>query len=142
MCSEQDTHMRRSTGKLRFAAEDESRARLRQLLRRRPLPLRRLVKEITADPALVTVVLGAAADESGTRLHDVESAVVLLGAEGLRAALARRAEFSLTGGEARRRGGGPHAGRMQALRKAIAGDRYRVHPRAIAAAMLRELRRE
>lgn len=119
-------------------------ARLLRLLRRRPLPLRALVKTIVSDPHLLALVLAAAGDEGAIAL-DVESAVVLLGAEGLRRALAK--QKSQPNGEGtgcecpRRRPARANAGRLRALRQAIADDRYRVDPHAVAAAMLRELDR-
>jgi hypothetical protein len=119
-------------------------ARLLRLLWRRPLPLRALVKTIVSDPPLLALVLAAAAAEGAIAL-DVESAVVLLGAEGLRRALAK--QKSQPNGETsgcerpRRRPARANAGRLRALRQAIADDRYQVDPRDVATAMLRELDR-
>lgn len=100
------------------------------LLERRPLPLRALVKTVASDPALTALVLASAAEEGATRPLHVESAIVLLGAEGLRSALARKTARSTL-----------RARNLRTLREAIAGNRYRVNPRAIAAAMLDELDR-
>lgn len=120
-------------------------APLLKLLRQRPLPLRALVTAIASDPVLVSLVLRAAGTECATPPGDVESAVVLLGAEGLRGALARQdspRNAKQRGGEpARRRPVGPTAGRLRRLRQAITRDQYRVNPRALAAAMLREFER-
>ena len=119
-------------------------AKLLKLLRRRPLPLRALVKTILSDPHLLVLVQSAAAAEGAIAL-DVESAVVLLGAAGLQRAVAK--QKSQPNGEGtgcecpRRRPARANAGRLRALRQAIADDRYRVDPHAVAAAMLRELDR-
>jgi hypothetical protein len=119
-------------------------AKLLKLLRRRPLPLRALVKTILSDPHLLVLVQSAAAAEGAIAL-DVESAVVLLGAEGLRRAVAK--QKSQPNGEiggcerSQLRPARANAGRLRALRQAIASDRYRVNPCDVATAMLRELER-
>jgi hypothetical protein len=119
--------------------------KLLKLLRRRPLPLRALVNAIVAERSLVLLVLGAAAAEGAIAPADVEAAVVLLGADGLRQALLKQesqpGRDARGGGRPRRRAAGTNDGRLRALRKAIASDQYLVDTRAVAAAMLRDLER-
>ena len=129
-----------STPSKHQASRASRRRRLQRLLQQRPLPLRTLVKAISADPALAALVLRVAADQCCVPPADVESAVVLLGAEGLRDALA---PLPARGNKAvaKPRTTLPNAGRLRAIRKAIANHQYRVDPHAVAAAMLRELER-
>jgi hypothetical protein len=128
----------------RNKARTRATIKLLKLLRRRPLPLRALVKAIAAEPSLIRRVLNAAAAEGAFRAPDIESAVVLLGAERLRRALLQQESQPDREGHGgkrlRQRPAQSKEGELQALRKAIANDRYRVDPRDIAAAMLRDLK--
>lgn len=124
-----------STPPKRKASRASNRRRLLELLQHRPLPLRKLVKAIAANPSLVSLVMRAAASECSVPPPDIETAVVLLGTDGLRDALAKPL---WRGSKAASK---PHAGHLQALRRAITHNRYRIDPHAVAAAMLRELKR-
>jgi len=115
----------------------ESIEALTKLLRRQPLLLRELVRVIVSDSALMSVVIGAAGAESATLPSDPESAIVLLGADGLRTLVQTAAQWV----PRRSKGVLPSERRMRALRKAIGAGTYPVSTRAIAAAMLRDLER-
>src|ERR1043166_9712088 len=108
-----------------------AKTKLLRLLGRRPLPLRALAKTIVSEPSLLVRVLSAAAAE-GTPTPDVDTAVVLLGADGLRRTLAKpksQPNHEVSGCKCPRlRPARANADRLRALRRAIADDRYQVDP--------------
>ena len=118
---------------------------VRKLLRQNPLPLGELVTAIQRDPALTSFVLRAARREPSMLPPDLESSIVLLGAEGVRGTLQRAARSRRSKAKpARVSTGGPahpDQKKLRVLEKVLALDRYRVDPRSIAAAMMRELKR-
>ena len=115
----------------------ESIEALLRLLRRPPLPLRELVRIIDSDPTLMSTVMRAARAECASGPPDLESAIVLLGADRLRT-LAQTAARAIP---RRNKAVLPTRRRMRALRKAIDTGSYPVSTRAVAAAMLRDLER-
>jgi hypothetical protein len=118
---------------------------VKKLLRQRPLPLGELVAAIQRDPALASLVLRAASGERSMLPPDLESSILLLGAEGVRGALKRAARSRRRRPKPKGASGGrpphPDQKKLRVLQKALAVDRYRVDPRSIAAAMMRELER-
>jgi hypothetical protein len=119
---------------------------VKKLLRQRPLPLGELVAAIQRDPALASFVLRAASGErSMLPPPDLESSILLLGAEGVRGALERAARSRRRRPKPKGASAGrpphPDQKKLRGLQKALAVDRYRVDPRSIAAAMMRELER-
>ena len=131
------TAPKRRTGRSIPGIRRDSIETLTRLLRRQPLPLRELVRVIVSDPALMSLVVRAAGAESASLPADPESAVVLLGADGLRALVHSAAQWA----PRRNKGVLPSERRMRALRKAIGSGNYPLSTRAIAAAMLRDLER-
>ena len=110
---------------------------LLRLLQRQPLPLHDMVRTIACDAAMLSLVIRAAAAESASLPPDLESAIVLLGADGLRTL----AESAAPWIPRRSKPVLPTRRRMRALRKAIGTGYYLVSTRAVAAAMLRDLER-
>jgi anti-sigma28 factor (negative regulator of flagellin synthesis) len=124
---------------------------IRKLLRQNPLRLAELQHAIASHAGLASSVLRAAAAEQPVA-PDLESAIVLLGAEGIRMALARSAnQAKLSAKRQRRRKASAAptdtamppatAERIRVLRAALARNVYRIDPKNLAAAMLRELER-
>ena len=98
------------------------------------------MKTLTRDAGLTSLVLRAAAAERAAITPDLGTAIVVLGAARLRGLIGSESRVARATSPLRR-GKRGESSKLQALKKAIAGDQYRLDPVAIAHAMLRKLER-